>query len=330
MRYLTTKTVSIALTILAAFGLGWAGARASAPEAAVAHPVRVTDTELPFVSPLVGVAFPSSSSFPELARVQADVQTIISAAKEKGSASEVGVYFRIPSTAHSFGIDADAGFYPGSLLKVPIMIAYLKQAEAKPSVLSRKYAYIPSEIANPLPNTLSPQLRPGTHTVDQLIRAMIETSDNSSKDILMDHVDERILQDVFDEMDVNFLKDPVGLVSPRQYVTFFSRLYNAAFLSRENSNRALELLTHATFTDGLTAKLPRGVKVAHKYGERGVYVDGSLIAIELHDCGIIYADTEPYYLCVMTRGKDINSVGKVISDISAKVYADRASFAPAQ
>jgi hypothetical protein len=72
------------------------------------------------------------------------------------------------------------------------------------------------------------------------------------------------------------------------------------------------------------------VKVAHKYGERGIYEDTQLTGIELHDCGIVYAPGSPYYLCVMTRGKDTSKLAKVIASISAAVYADRAVFATTQ
>jgi beta-lactamase class A len=261
--------------------------------------------------------------------VRRDVQTIVDTAKASGAAEEVGVYFRLPANAHAFGIDADKGFDPGSLLKVPIMIAYLKEAEADPKVLLRRYSYVPEHEPDPsAPNELGPQLNRGTYTAQELIEAMIETSDNVSKDILTDHADPVILQDVFDEMAVNFLKDPSGLITPRQYVTFFSRLYNAGYLDRENSNRALAFLTNTAFTQGLIAEIPKSIRVAHKYGERGVYQDGSLIGIELHDCGIVYAPENPYYLCVMTRGTEIRKLSTLIADISAKVFADRASFAP--
>jgi beta-lactamase class A len=315
--------------MIAIFGAGWISATALSPAPATAAPVRVKDPNYPLISPLVGVAFPATSNFPELAKVNRDVQAIVDNAKASGAAEDVGVYFRVPANAHAFGINADKGFDPGSLLKVPIMIAYLKEAEGDPRVLLRRYAYVPEHEPDPsVPNELGPQLKRGTYSAQELIEAMIETSDNVSKDILTDHADPMILQDVFDEMAVNFLKDPSGLITPRQYVTFFSRLYSAAYLDRENSNRALAFLTNTAFTQGLIAELPKSIRVAHKYGERGVYQDGVLIGIELHDCGIVYAPENPYYLCVMTRGTELKKLSNLIADISAKVFADRTSFVP--
>jgi beta-lactamase class A len=330
-RYATRTTGLLLFALVAAFAGGWwGGVVYQSGTQMTAKPVRVNDSEYPFIGPLVGISLSSSNGFPELKKAQRDVQQIVDTAKASDDATDIGVYFRMPSNAHSFGINADAGFDPGSLLKVPIMIAYLKEAEMDPRVLSRTYAYSPAKETDPLPNALAPQLPAGRYSAERLIEAMIQVSDNAAKDILADHVDSEALQDVFDEMDVNFLKDSSGLISPKRYVTFFSRLYSAAFLSRASSNRALELLTATTYHDGLVAQLPSSVKVAHKYGERGIYVDTQLTGIELHDCGIVYAPGSPYYLCVMTRGKDTSKLAKVIASISAAVYADRAVFATTQ
>src|SRR5262249_44701587 len=112
------------------------------------------------------------------------------------------------------------------------------------------------------------------------------------------------------------------------YIVFFSRIYNATYLNRYYSNYAMELLVKAHFPDGLEGGVPSNVDVANKYGERGIYEDGTLIGIELHDCGLIYTDS-PYFLCVMTKGNDESQLGSVIKDISAAVYNDRENFKPA-
>jgi beta-lactamase class A len=83
------------------------------------------------------------------------------------------------------------------------------------------------------------------------------------------------------------------------------------------SNKALEILSTVEFRDGLRAKLPPEIKIAHKFGERGTR-DG----FQLHDCGIVYYPERPYLLCVMTRGQDMDSLKEVIQDISFMVYSE--------
>jgi hypothetical protein len=101
---------------------------------------------------------------------------------------------------------------------------------------------------------------------------------------------------------------------------FFRVLYNATFLNAEYSNRALETLTHATFSDGLVAGIPKDVKIAHKFGERIERNSKGELIVELHDCGIIYAPQTPYLLCVMTHGDSLETNATIIKEISSLVY----------
>lgn len=78
----------------------------------------------------------------------------------------------------------------------------------------------------------------------------------------------------------------------------------------------LSLLSQSAFPQGLEAGVPQDLPVAHKFGE---YDDGKG-GKQLNDCGIIYKPHKPYLLCVMTEGKDLDALAKVISTISNKVY----------
>jgi hypothetical protein len=103
----------------------------------------------------------------------------------------------------------------------------------------------------------------------------------------------------------------------KDYGMFFRVLFNASYLSKDSSEKALKLLSESTFTKGLVAGIPSGVSISHKFGER---VMGD--TRQLHDCGIVYLPKQPYLLCIMTRGKDFDQLAGVISEISKKVYDD--------
>lgn len=314
-------------TLLSGFVFGWyASPIMGAASIVSVQAVRVNDPDYTFISPLVGLNTPSISTFSDLNNVKNDVQKVIDKEEAMGLVQDVGVNFRLPDNSHTFGINDDDTFDPGSLIKVPIMIAYLREAQSDPSVLSKKL-YYQAQPTEGVPNPLEPQLTLNKYyTVDELIKAMIVDSDNVAKDLLISSVDETYLDDVFNEMDMGYLKSTTGTISPRGYVKFFSRLYSATFLDRNYSNYALKLLSETTFHDGLVAGLPDSLVVAHKYGERGIYEDDKLAGIELHDCGIVYVPNKPYYLCVMTKGSDDTAVTRTIKEISATVYADRESF----
>jgi hypothetical protein len=101
----------------------------------------------------------------------------------------------------------------------------------------------------------------------------------------------------------------LGLIDPsaksentlttRGYASLFRLLYNASFLNAEMSDKILKWLAESDYQTGLRAGVPKGVKVANKFGERSFKGGG---VKQLHDCGIVYYPSNPYLICIMTRG----------------------------
>ena len=88
-----------------------------------------------------------------------------------------------------------------------------------------------------------------------------------------------------------------------------------------NHEVAAALLAEAEFKDGIEAGVPAGLRVAHKFGE---FKDGQ--SVESHDCGIVYAESRTYTLCVMTRGKKAADLAEVIANVSRIVYEGQKSL----
>jgi beta-lactamase class A len=137
-----------------------------------------------------------------------------------------------------------------------------------------------------------------------------------------------LLRDNFDQSQFNKLYTDLEIVAPndkvsddsmtvKDYSAFFRILYNASYLSQSMSEKALGLLTQVKFDKGLLGQLPKKTIVAHKFGER-IYTDDN--ERQLHDCGIVYHPTDPYLLCVMTRGHDYDTLASVISSLSKIVW----------
>lgn len=151
---------------------------------------------------------------------------------------------------------------------------------------------------------------------------MIIYSDNNAYEILLANIDKTFLSNVYNDFGI-ILPDGghPDSITARDFSLFLRVLYNASYLDKNYSEKALELLTETEFEGGLTLNLPKNITVAHKFGERFIGTDtGQEISEELHDCGIIYYPGHPYVLCVMTKGKDFNSLALVISNISKKIY----------
>ncbi len=85
-------------------------------------------------------------------------------------------------------------------------------------------------------------------------------------------------------------------------------------------------MSQTDFTEGIVAGVPQGTLVSHKFGVRTVASheltpDSQMVSNhELHDCGIVYYPNNPYFICVMTQGKEFNSLQSVIQGASELVW----------
>ncbi|HQL69686.1 MAG TPA: class A beta-lactamase-related serine hydrolase [Bacteroidales bacterium] len=261
------------------------------------------------------------SILPNHVKLKKALATYVDTNVKNGNAKSISVYFRSMDNGPWIGIGENTMYPPASLLKVPLMIAILKKAEKDPEILKSKVYYNQIMDASHSPNIHSAKkLEIGnTYTVDQLLEYMISYSDNNAKEILLKFVDDDFLFKVFIDLGVDMQHRDLqqDFITCREYSSFFRILYNASYLSRDMSEKALKLLTKTSFHQGIPNPLPDNIIVAHKFGERA-YPDSNIK--QLHDCGIVYFEGRPYLLCVMTLGTDFDKLVKIISDISALTY----------
>ena len=205
----------------------------------------------------------------------------------------------------------------------------MSYSEDFPDVLDKKVVATEVNQANALTKNIksSKSLEIGKeYTLEQVAESMILYSDNVAFNILSKKVPSSYVNDVFSSIGVTFSQSSGDLtLSVKDYASFFRVLFNASYLTRKDSEKALDLLARADYKDGLVAGVPKGVVVAHKFGERS-FKDSTLgqnVIIgekQFHDCGIIYYPERPYILCVMTRGFDMREQQKSIKDISTFFY----------
>lgn len=270
-----------------------------------------------FISPLLECEM-FRDGIPEIRLFRARVERLVNGIIRRGDATHVSIYFRDLNNGPWFGINEQEGFAPASLLKVPVMLAYLKWEEGMAGLLARKLPVVSGG------QTMLQLIGPGRQvkagdilSIRELIERMIVFSDNQATVTLLTYLPPQRLNSVYTDLglavpDVNVQETVVRV---KDYASFFRILYNASYVSPEASERALGLLSKVEFHRGLTAGVPPGIAVAHKFGERELG-DG---LVQLHDCGIIYASS-PYLLCVMSRGRNLDVLARVLRDVSSEVY----------
>ena len=290
--------------------------------------LRENNKDYHFINPLLAVdRGDTKESTPLSTSIDNKVQSFINQQVAGSNISTASVYFIDYGKNNFFSINENAAYNPASLLKVAAMIAYLKESEgADPTLLDKRLTYS-ANIASFLKQTpFDPpsELTVGSsYTVSDLIDKMIADSDNGALALLTSNISPADLQQVYTDLGLKSPNDsyPAAYtISLKDYSLFFRVLYNGTYLSKADSEKALLILSKATFKDGLEKGIPAGTQIAHKFGEYVQGQDNVINTIELHDCGIVYSAKNTYFLCVMTRGNNFQAVSNAIGGISKIVY----------
>jgi beta-lactamase class A len=273
-----------------------------------------------FINPLIECDnyFPENNASQAL--IKSEIESYSNELLAAKKATQISVYYRDLNNGSWLGINENEHYSPASLLKVPIMIAALKKCEKEPSFLKKKIKferYIDNVIANII-DTGWVQLGK-SYTVEELIVKMIAYSDNEAKNLLLLEIGDKAFNQTFIDAGIAPLdfKYKTDIITVKEYSSFFRLLYNATYLNKELSEKALSILSKSDFKNGLVAGIPQGITISHKFGERAFNENNIK---QLHDCGIVYLNNEPYLICVMTRGFEFDELAKIIANISKIVY----------
>jgi beta-lactamase class A len=281
-----------------------------------------------FIDPLLACDVSEKKEATEFVPLKIKIQSLISEKVNSEKADLVSVYFDTRDV-NWLNINPSEKYSPASLMKVPAAIAYLKGAEESPAVLQNKMLYDGSFDFNKLEyfkpkKVITPNNR---YIVDDLLFRMLGYSDNNAYYILVNNMDGNILNEVYSDLGIVWPKKiseaQDDFITVKQYANFFKVLYNASYLERDTSEKALSFLSQTDFPQGIIAGVPKdkNITIAHKFGERnfGNTADPASQK-ELHDCGIIYYPDRHYLLCIMTKGTNFDNLAGTIRDISSTVY----------
>jgi beta-lactamase class A len=290
-----------------------------------AQVVRQNNSSYHFIKPFLYTEYDSPDYGKELFEFEKDIHDGVNEIISQNPEITTSFYFKDLTNPSWIGINHEEKFIPASLLKVPRLIAYYKLREKEPGLFERQFKYAGEDLNSM--KTLGPKgnvVPGGTYSIQQLLEEMIVNSDNNAYEMLRIYKP-GAMKSIFEDLDAPFLDDP-ELRSKQDFLTvdkvskFFLVLYNATYLTRDDSEEALELLSKANFNDGIRIEAGKPFPISHKFGERIIGSPNSIQVAEFHDCGILYYQPKPYILCVMTKGKDIGEQVKITKNISQKVY----------
>jgi len=253
-----------------------------------------------------------------LASLKVEINTIIENYKNYQGVISASVYLKDITANEWMALNEEEKYEPGSLFKVPILIAYLKMNEEHPGILDKELLYNNAFNIGKAVAYKSKTIQLGkSYKVRELLKYMIEYSDNNATALLNNNLKPEVLIKLFKdlELEVPNVSSRQYFFTAKQYSLFMRAIFNASYLTIDNSEYAAELLSKCEFNDGIRKGVPKSVKMAHKFGESGTPTEK-----QLHESAIVYLNDKPYILTVMTRGKDNASLSKLIGEISSVVY----------
>ncbi len=185
-------------------------------------------------------------------------------------------------------------------------MAYFKAAESNSGLLNKTLMFNDTPV-----------------TMEELVRTMIIDDDNDATNLLFDNIDQNSLDEIYSDLGIEFIetKEALDYISVKDYSLVLRFLYNATYLNRAYSEKALELLSETTPGQGIDTGLEKSLVVAHKYRDR-TFVDGGNNLVEAHDCGIIYFPNYPYLLCMASVGKNKETVDNLFKEVGQLTYQD--------
>jgi beta-lactamase class A len=253
-----------------------------------------------------------SVSYLDLGKRLYDVQ------KNSSNKRKYGVYFEDLNTGACIGINEKEEFIPGSLVKIPVMVATLKKVENK-AVSLDKVITLEEDDINLTYGTLGLKGAGYKITVRDLLTYLIKESDNTALVAMHRHVitSEEFI-DTLLAMGLILKRDNIGYatISPKHYSNILRSLYYSSYLRRPFSQLCLSILSDTNYKTQLPAGIPPGIHISHKIGE----YRSNTGEIGYNDCGIIYYPNNPYILCVMSKNTTKKEADRYISEISKIAY----------
>lgn len=229
----------------------------------------------------------------------------------------LSLYFEYLPTGISIGVNEKEEIRLASLSKLPVVMAVFKEIEEGRMSLSDTLV-LKKEYLDPSFGELYKRGEGAKISVEEAIKLTLQESDNTSQLALLDKLGSAgQVPEVYNYLDVQLDKsNGFPLVTAKSFSSMFKSLYLSSFLTKENSNKILEIMTESIFNDRIPAGVPNEVKVAHKIGTFGTRTPEKN---HYSDCGIVYVPKRPYVLCIFAQTSKEKVTG-YMKDISSQIY----------
>lgn len=246
-------------------------------------------------------------------------------------------YINLQDPSDTLFIQADEVFHAASTMKTPVLIEAYKQAQIGGMSINDSILVHNSftSIVDGSSFSVERERDSGKEMHDhigefmpvrEILYDMTINSGNLSTNVMIDRLGAQNVTRTMRELgaaNIQVLRGvedmkafEAGLsntTTARDLAVIFEHLANGNAVSQEASNDMIQILLDQRFTEMIPAKLPEGVRVAHKTG----WITGVV-----HDSGIVFLpDGQKYVLVILSKELTQNELGTVAgADISKIVF----------
>ena len=140
---------------------------------------------------------------PELLNLKNEITNYINLQKGNGTVSKASLYFKNLTSGDVIKINTEELYSPGSLMKVPVMMALLAEAEKKPDLLKTKVEF-KHHFNTQLNQTITGEtLKPNQYySIADLLYYLIAFSDNDADILLGQQLNFKDLENIFESINL--------------------------------------------------------------------------------------------------------------------------------
>lgn len=269
---------------------------------------------------------------------QSTLRKQIEAIELESGAKAVSVALHDAESGFELHYNSDRWYHAASTIKVPILLGVFAAID-RGDLLPHSRVHVRNRFLSVVENVpfrveAGRDANSAVHAaigkmmrVDELAYHMITTSSNLATNLLLGVIGPQSVNDALRELDLDDglelrrgVEDELAFehqinnrVTADGLLRVLVMLAEGKAFSPALSRRMMDILHGQEFNQGIPARLPKGVRVAHKTGE---------ISSMAHDAGVIYLPKrKPYALVILTEWDPATSGrSRTIAAISHSIY----------
>lgn len=241
-----------------------------------------------------------------------NVQPLRDKLNKIGQDADISIYFELLNTGANIAVNKDVKIWPASLMKIPIAMAVMKKVENGQWSVDEEFTLEEGDKNNIFGDLYKKPS--GTRLkLKELLDELLINSDNTARNIFARALELDDFGAVIDHLGIEFDYVDDDQITAKRYSIIWRSLFTSSYLSPENSEKMIEIMSRSSATMFSAQSIPREIKFSHKIG---VLYDKNIYA----DSGIVYIPSRPYILTVMIKNKSQHEAEKIMKDISENTY----------